>query len=257
MTDLLRVDRDTTITTVTMTAPHRRNSLSLEMIEALLSTFREIAESGAYGVILTGDGPVFSAGHDFSDMHGRDAASMRHLLQRCTEMMLFIRDMPQVVLAQVQGPAVAAGFQLMESCDLAVAVDTASFWAPGGQGGWFCHTPMVAVAHNVSRKRAMEIGLTGDPVDAGTALDWGLINRAVPEAELHDTARELLGRATRGTRASKALGKQTLYRQMDLGLREAYDLATEVMALSSQTPDGREAITSFVERRRPDFDSLD
>lgn len=257
MTDLLRVDNDDSgIVTVTMTMSHRRNSLSQEMIEALLSTFRNISHGEAAGVILAAEGPVFSSGHDFADMRGRSAASMRELLEVCSEMMLFIREMPQVVLARVQGPAVAAGFQLMESCDLAVSVDSATFWAPGGKAGWFCHTPMVAVAHNVSRKRAMEIGLTGDAIDAPTALSWGLINRSVAESELDITSRELLGRATRGTRASKSIGKRTLYRQMDLSIREAYDLATEVMALSSQTSSGQEAINSFAERRAPNYDDM-
>lgn len=255
MSELIRIDHDGDgITTVTMTNPTRRNALSQEMLETLLGAFREIAKSDAVGVILTAEGPIFSAGHDFADMHGRGVGEMRQLLELCAELMLFLQSMPQIVLARVHAPAVAAGFQLMSSCDLVVVVDSASFWAPGGKGGWFCHTPMVAVGHQVSRKRAAEIGFTGDPIDAATALDWGLVNRVVPEAELDEACRDLLGRATRGSRDSKAMGKQTLYRQLDLPMREAYNLATEVMALSSQTPAGREAIASFVERRKPDFD---
>ncbi|HUG84628.1 MAG TPA: enoyl-CoA hydratase-related protein [Euzebya sp.] len=152
-------------------------------------------------------------------------------------------------VARVQGPALAAGCQLVASCDLAVAVEDATFSVPGGQAGWFCHTPMVAVARTVGRKQALEMALTGDPIDAGTAVAWGLINRAVPAAELDEACVDLLGRATRGSRMSKALGKQTLYAQMDLGLRQAYDHATEVMAASSQTADGQEYMNSFIERR--------
>jgi enoyl-CoA hydratase/carnithine racemase len=174
---------------------------------------------------------------------------MRQLLRTCADMMLLIQQIPQVVLARVQGPALAAGCQLVATCDLAVAVDTATFSIPGGKGGWFCHTPAVAVARNVGRKQVMEMALTGDPIDAQTAMSWGLLNRAVPEAELDQAALDLLGRATRGSKLSKTMGKQTLYRQMDMEQRMAYDIATEVMAASSQTADGQESMNAFIERR--------
>lgn len=250
MTDpLVRTDRADWMTTITLAVPRRRNALSLALIEALADALRDVAATDAAGVLITGEGPVFSSGHDFADMSGRPLGEMRQLLRTCADMMLLIGQIPQVVLARVQGPALAAGCQLVASCDLAVATDTATFSVPGGKAGWFCHTPMVAVARAVGRKQAMEMALTGDPIDAATAVSWGLINRAVPKPDLDDACTDLLGRATRGSRLSKALGKQTLYAQMDLGLREAYDHATEVMAASSQTADGQESMTSFIERR--------
>ena len=254
MTDqLVRTDRTDAITTITLTNARRRNALSLAAIEQLTAALRETAATDAAGVVVTGEGPVFSSGHDFADMAGRSLPEMRHLLRTCSDMMLLIQQMPQVVMARVQGPALAAGCQLVASCDLAVAVDTATFAAPGGKAGWFCHTPMVAIARNVGRKQAMEMALTGDPIDADTAVAWGLLNRAVPEDQLDHVAGELLGRAIRGSRMSKAMGKQTLYAQMDLGIREAYDHATEVMAASSQTADGQESMQSFIEKRHAKY----
>ena len=148
---------------------------------------------------------------------------MRSLLKLCTELMQTVQDVPQVVLARVHALATAAGCQLVASCDLAVAAESAGFAAPGGKGGWFCHTPMVAIARNVGRKRAMELALTGDVIDAATALDWGLVNRVVPDDELDEAVDDLMARATRGSRASKAWGKQTMYAQLDRPERDAYD----------------------------------
>jgi enoyl-CoA hydratase/carnithine racemase len=253
MSDLVRVERHDAYATITMTVSRRRNALALAVIEDLTAALREVAATDAAGVFLTGEGPVFSSGHDFADMSGRSLGEMRQLLGTCAEMMLLIQSVPQVVLARVQGPALAAGCQLVATCDLAVAVDTATFGIPGGKAGWFCHTPAVAVARNIGRKQLMEMALTGDTVDAGTAERWGLINRAVPEGDLDEACTDLLGRATRGSRLSKAIGKQTLYRQVDLGVREAYDLATEVMAASSQTADGQESMDSFIERRHAKY----
>lgn len=250
MTDpLVRAERHDWYTTITMAIPGRRNALSLALIEAVAEALREAAASDVGGIMIAGEGPVFSSGHDFADMSGRPLGEMRQLLRTCADMMLLIQQIPQVVLARVQGPALAAGCQLVATCDLAVAVDTATFSIPGGKAGWFCHTPAVAVARNVGRKQVMEMALTGDPIDAQTAVSWGLLNRAVPESDLDQAALDLLGRATRGSKSSKAMGKQTLYRQMDLEQRMAYDIATEVMAASSQTADGQESMNAFIERR--------
>jgi enoyl-CoA hydratase/carnithine racemase len=154
-------------------------------------------------------------------------------------------------MARVHGLATAAGCQLVASCDLAVAAESAGFATPGGKFGWFCHTPMVAVARNVGRKRAMEMALTGEVIDAATALDWGLVNRVVPDADLDDAVNDLMDAATRGSRASKALGKQTLYAQLDRPEREAYEIALTVMADASQTPGASEWTASFLEKRPP------
>lgn len=243
------VTRDDWCATITMTVPRRRNALSLHVINALADAFAEVAATDAAGIILTGEGPVFSSGHDFADMADRHYGEMRELLTTCADMMMLIQQVPQVVLARVQGPALAAGCQLVATCDLAVAVDTATFSVPGGKAGWFCHTPMVAVGRQLPPKRALEMALTGDPVDATTAEQWGLVNRAVPADQLDEACMDLLGRATRGSRLSKGLGKQTYYAQIGLDQRQAYDVATEAMAASSQTADGQESMRSFMERR--------
>jgi enoyl-CoA hydratase/carnithine racemase len=154
----------------------------------------------------------------------------------------------------VHGLATAAGCQLVATADLAVASEDAAFATPGGKGGWFCHTPLVPVARNVSRKRALELGLTGDKIDARTALDWGLVNRVVPIDELDDATFDLLRRATRGSRSSKGVGKQTFYAQIGLDERAAYEHALEVMARSSQTSDAQEAFAAFLEKRKPRFE---
>src|SRR5881409_877663 len=184
-----------------MTRPARRNALSREHLGQLLAAFTEAGETDATGIVLAGEGPVFSAGHDFRDVAGRPVAEVRSLLALCTELMQTIQAVPQVVLARVHALATAAGCQLVASCDLAVAAESAGFAAPGGKGGWFCHTPMVAIARNVGRKRAFELAFSGDVIDARTAYDWGFVNRVVPDAELDTAVCELMDRATRGSRA--------------------------------------------------------
>jgi enoyl-CoA hydratase/carnithine racemase len=246
-----RVERSGDTVCITMTRPERRNALSREHLTQLLAAFREVGESDATGIVLAAEGPVFSAGHDFADVAGAALPEVRSLLLLCTELMQTIQDVPQVVLARVHALATAAGCQLVASCDLAVAAESAGFAAPGGKGGWFCHTPMVAIARNVGRKRAMELALTGDVIDARTALDWGLVNQVVPDDELDKAVDELMARATRGSRASKAWGKQTMYAQLDRPERDAYATAIEVMAAASQIPGAREGMASFLEKRRP------
>jgi enoyl-CoA hydratase/carnithine racemase len=234
-----------------MARAQRRNALSRDHLEQLLAAFTEVGESDATGIVLGGEGPVFSAGHDFRDVAGRPVTEVRSLLALCTELMEMIQAVPQVVLARVHALATAAGCQLVASCDLAVAGESAGFAAPGGKGGWFCHTPMVAIARNVGRKRAMELALTGDVIDARTALDWGLVNQVVPDDRLDDAVAQLLARATRGSRASKAWGKRTMYAQLDRPERDAYGIAVEVMAAASQLPGAVEGMTSFLEKRPP------
>lgn len=253
MTDDVVVGEDGPFRVITMNRPRRRNALSLGHMRALTAAFREVAETGALGVVLAGNGPVFSAGHDFGDMAGADLATARDLLLTCRELMETIQSVPQVVIARVHGLATAAGCQLVASCDLAVAAEEAGFAAPGGKGGWFCHTPMVAIARNVGRKRAMEMAFTGEVIDARTALEWGLVNRVVPAGELDKATRELLERATQGSPRSKALGKQAIYAQLDRPEGDAYTYAIEVMAAASQTPEAQEGMRAFLEKRRPDW----
>ncbi|GLY82600.1 enoyl-CoA hydratase-related protein [Actinoallomurus iriomotensis] len=251
--DEVLVESDGPFAVITMNRPERRNALSLSHMRALTSAFRQVGETDATGTVLAGNGPVFSAGHDFADLAGADLGTARELLLACRELMETIQSVPQVVIARVHGLATAAGCQLVATCDLAVATWSAGFAAPGGKGGWFCHTPMVPIARNIGRKRAMEMALTGDVIDAGTALDWGLINRAVPPEELEKATRELLERATRGSRRSKALGKQAMYAQLGHPEADAYTYAVEVMAASSQTPEAQEGIRAFLEKRAPQW----
>src|SRR3954453_13651566 len=210
-----RVERSGDTVCITMTRGARRNALSRDHLGQLLAAFTEAAGTDATGIVLAGEGPVFSAGPDFRDVGDRPVTEVRSLLALCTELMQTIQEVPQVVLARVHALATAAGCQLVASCDLAVAAESAGFAAPGGKGGWFCHNPMVAIARNVGRKRAMELALTGDVIDARTALDWGLVNRVAPDADLDDAVADLLDRVTRGSAQSKAIGKQALYAQID------------------------------------------
>jgi enoyl-CoA hydratase/carnithine racemase len=219
----------------------------------LLAAVREVGEGDARGLLLCGNGPVFCAGHDFADMVDADLESMRSLLALCTELMTALQSIPQPVLARVHGLATAAGCQLVATADLAIASEAAAFAIPGGKGGWFCHTPLVAVARAVPRKRALEMAFTGDAIDARTACEWGLINAVVPASELDAACLDLLTRATRGSRSAKALGKQGFDAQVGLDQPQAYAHATELMAATSQTPSARERMTAFVEKRPPRY----
>ena len=240
--------------TITMNNPQRRNALSVRHMEELKAAFEEAGESKARGVILAANGPVFSSGHDFSDMIGRDLTEMRKILHLCTEMMDTIQSIPQPVLARVHAMAVAAGCQLVATCDLAVASEEASFGTPGGAGGWFCTTPMVAVSRNIGRKRALEMLFTGERIDARTAYEWGLVNRVVPGEKLVEESRRLLEAATRGSAISKGIGKQSFYAQIDLDQPKAYSYAIEVMASTSQLPHAQEGMRAFTEKRKPKFE---
>ena len=241
------------IVTVTLNRPDKRNALALGVMLEMIEAFGQIGESGALGVILAANGPVFSAGHNFADMAGVSLASTRRLFEVCTVMMDAIQSIPQPVIAKVHALATAAGCQLVATCDLAIAADTAGFAIPGGKGGLFCHTPLVAVGRSVGRKRALEMAMTGDPIDAATAADWGLINSAVPADRLDAAVDDLIHRATRGSAESKAVGKHAYYAQIDLDQDKAYAYAVEVMAANAVTPDAQEGIASFLEKRRPNF----
>ncbi len=247
------VERSGDFATVTMNRPQRRNALSLAHMQELIAAFGELGDSDTLGIVLAGAGPVFSSGHDFADVVEADLPAVRSLLRTCTELMTLIQQVPQPVVARVHGLATAAGCQLVASADLAVASENAGFAAPGGKGGWFCHTPMVAIARNVGRKRAAEMALSGDVIDARTALDWGLVNRVVPAGQLDSATADLLERVTLGSAVSKGIGKQALYAQLDLDQPKAYDYAVEVMAATSQLPDAREQMHAFLEKRKPQW----
>ena len=245
--------RDGDVVTITLTAPERRNPLSSTTLHELGAALEDAAGTDALAVVLASTGAVWSTGHDLKEMASLDEDGLRALFTTCTAVMRRIEAMRQPVVASVHALATAAGCQLVASCDLAVAAESARFAAPGGKGGLFCHTPMVAIARNIGRKRALELALSGDEIDARTAAEWGLVNRVVPDAELDDAVRDLVRRVTRGSRSSKGLGKQTLYAQLDRTMDSAYDLAIDVMARNAASGDGAEGIAAFAEKRSPNF----
>ena len=249
----LLVDTDGPFTTITLNRPEKRNALALDVMVELTQAFRDVAVTDATGVILAANGPVFSAGHNFGDMAGASLDDVRHIFDVCTEMMDTVQSVPQVVIARVHALATAAGCQLVATCDLAIAAESAGFAIPGGKGGLFCHTPLVAVARNIGRKRALEMALTGDPITAVTAAEWGLINHAVPDSELHAATHDLLSRATRGSVASKAAGKRGFYEQVGLDQPGAYAAMVELMSASAVTADAQEGIAAFLGKRKPNF----
>jgi enoyl-CoA hydratase/carnithine racemase len=249
----LLVKRDGDIVTITLDHPEKRNALAVPMMREVTAAVRAAGDSDALGVVLAATGPVFSAGHNFGDMAGADLDAARHVFEVCTEMMDAIQGIGQPVCAKVHALATAAGCQLVATCDLAVAAEDAAFAIPGGRGGLFCHTPLVAVARSIGRKRALEMALTGDPVDARTAADWGLVNRVVPAADLDDASWDLITRATRGSARSKALGKQGFYAQIGLDQDAAYRYAVTLMAAAATTPDAQEGFAAFLAKRPPRF----
>jgi enoyl-CoA hydratase/carnithine racemase len=252
--ELIELHLEDDFATITMNNPKRRNALSQKHMLELTDAFRTVGESRVRGVFLAANGPVFSAGHDFADMVGQDLPAMRHILQICTTMMNTIQSIPQPVLAIVHGLATAAGCQLVATCDLAVASTEAGFATPGGKGGWFCTTPMIAVSRQIGRKRALEMLLTGDVIDAQTAADWGLVNRVVAPEDLQEQSRKLLEAATRGSFISKGIGKQAFYAQIEMPQPQAYAYGMEVMASTSQLPDAQEGMHAFLEKRKPQFE---
>jgi enoyl-CoA hydratase/carnithine racemase len=249
----LLISTDGPITTITLNHPAKRNALALPVMLELTHALRAVAQSEACGVILAANGPVFSAGHNFGDMAGASLEEAQKLFAVCTEMMDAVQAMPQPVIAKVHALATAAGCQLVATCDLAIAADTASFAIPGGKAGLFCHTPLVAVARAMGRKRALEMALTGDPIDAATAADWGLINRAVPADQLDAAVLDLITRASRGSAMSKGLGKEGFYEQVGLPQAQAYALAGARMASAAMTPDAQEGFNAFLEKRHAHY----
>ena len=249
----LLVDRDGDITTITLNRPEKRNALAFDVMVELTETLQEVGATDTLGVILAANGPVFSAGHNFGDMVDASLDDAQRLFEVCTDMMDTVQGIPQPVIARVHALATAAGCQLVATCDLAIAAESAGFAIPGGKGGLFCHTPLVAVSRNIGRKRALEMALTGDVIDAATAADWGLINRAVPDAELDAAVADLIGRATRGSALSKSLGKRSFYAQAGLDQADAYEVAIDAMANAAMIADAQEGFTAFLEKRHPNF----
>jgi enoyl-CoA hydratase/carnithine racemase len=236
------------VTEVTLNRPDRRNALSLAVMVELTRALREV---GGRVVVLGGAGPCFSAGHDLGELVGADVGSHRAVFAACTALMDTIHAIPQPVIAKVRGVATAAGCQLVAACDLAFAEEGARFATPGVKIGLFCSTPMVAVSRAVGRKRALELLLTGDFIDAATAADWGLVNRVVPADRLDAQVDELAQRIAGWSSLTVAMGKEAFYRQVDLSEHQAYELTETVMTLNAMTADAQEGMRAFLEKRPP------
>jgi enoyl-CoA hydratase/carnithine racemase len=240
------------IALVTLNRPQRRNALSLALMQELIDCLSEIgSRRDLRAVILAANGTVFSAGHDLSEMVGRDVSEYRRLFDVCTELMEKLQSIPQPVIAEVQGIATAAGCQLVTTCDLAIASEDAAFATPGVRIGLFCTTPMVALSRAIGRKRALEMLLTGELIDAHRAADWGLVNRVVAADRLRAETRQLAGRIAQASDMVVALGKQAFYTQIDLDQPKAYAYAKEVMSTNALAQDAQEGISSFLEKRTP------
>ncbi len=237
---------------VEMRWPEKRNALSVAMMKRVAEGLREAsAAEETRAIVLAGAGPAFSAGHYLAEMVGQDLAEQRRVFAAASELMETIRALPQPVIAEVRGIATAAGCELVANCDLAVAAETARFATPGVRIGLFCSTPMVPVSRSVGRKRAMEMLLTGDFVDARTALEWGLVNRVTPEAELEQASQAFAERIAEASPAVVALGKRAFHRQAELSVEDAYRAMSEVICANAVEPDAQEGMRAFLQKRPP------
>ncbi|MCD2261266.1 enoyl-CoA hydratase [Dietzia aurantiaca] len=253
-TPYVRVERSGPIARVILDRPERRNPLSLQMMRDATAAIRDLGGDPSCGVVVvTGSGPALSAGHEISEMVDRTLEQEREVFTTCVELMESVQAIRQPVIAEVQGHAVAAGCQLVATCDLAVAVDSARFGTPGVKIGLFCSTPMVAVSRNIGRKRAMQMLLTGETIDAATAVDWGLINEAVPADRLRARVDELAARIADASPLTLEIGKQAFYRQIDLPQDDAYRAMAETMATNAVTCDAQEGMSAFLEKRTPEW----
>lgn len=237
---------------VTLNRPDRRNALSLSLMLELIDCLDAIGgDPQLRAVILAAAGNVFCSGHDLSEMTARTEADYRRIFEVCTDLMAKLQSIPQPVIAQVQGLATAAGCQLVATCDLAIASEDAAFATPGVRIGLFCTTPAVALTRAIGRKRAFHMLATGQPIDARTAADWGLVNRVVPAAQLESETRQLAARLAGSSSLVMSLGKSAFYAQIDLAQPQAYAHAKEVMTHNAQTADAQEGIAAFLEKRPP------
>ncbi|SFC26350.1 Enoyl-CoA hydratase/carnithine racemase [Marinospirillum celere] len=256
-TDLISVtDLGEGVLRLELQDPSTRNSLSMAMLDLLAVKLEEVAaNSQCKVVLLSAAGPVFCAGHNLKEVQGNlgDQAAQLALFNKCSQVMQQLVHLPQPVIASVQGVATAAGCQLVASCDLAVAEESARFATPGVNIGLFCSTPMVALTRNVSRKAAMEMLLTGEMISAARALEIGLINRVATEGQQDEVALELARLIASKSAKTLAIGKEAFYKQLEMPLAEAYDYTSEVMAENLTSLDAREGISAFVEKRKPQW----
>jgi enoyl-CoA hydratase/carnithine racemase len=243
-------ETDGSVAVVTLNRPARRNALSLGLMRELVDCLGRIGEDKQLrAVILAAAGKVYSSGHDLAELVGKDINDYRRIFDVCVDLMAKIQSIPQPVIAEVQGIATAAGCQLVATCDLAVAAEEAWFATPGVKTGLFCTTPMVALSRTVGRKRALRMLLTGDPVDARTAAEWGLVNSVVPAGQLRAETRKLAAQIAEASPLTLAIGKQAFYAQIDLDQPKAYAYAKEVMSMNSMAADAQEGISAFLGKR--------
>ncbi len=248
------VETDGPVAYVTMNRPGKRNALSLAHMLELIDCFRSIGEAGnASVVVLRGEGPAFCAGHDLSEMVGRDPDFYRGLFDACCRLMATIQGIPQPVIAQVHGVATAAGCQLVATCDLVVASEEARFATPGVRIGLFCSTPMVALSRAVGQKKSMEMLLTGDFISAEEARAEGLVNRVVTAEDLETETRSLADRVSEASPLVVGVGKQAFYRQSEMPTEGAYAYTKEVMSFNATFADAQEGMCAFLEKRRPEW----
>jgi enoyl-CoA hydratase/carnithine racemase len=243
---------DEGIAILTLNNPDRRNVLSVEVLEALQDTLLAISlDPGVRVVIIKSTGPVFSSGHDLKQLINVSTESQEMLFAACTGVMTSIRNLPQPVIAQVQGLATAAGCQLVATCDLAIASSDAAFATPGVQIGLFCTTPGVAVSRAIGTKKTMEMLLTGQPVSADDAVEVGLINRVVSPGDLDQSVLDFAKKICEASSYTVALGKRAFYKQLEMDISDAYQLAEETMVRNLQNQDAKEGISAFLEKRAP------
>jgi enoyl-CoA hydratase/carnithine racemase len=235
---------------LTLNRPDKRNALSLDLMQDLIARLQRLSEDPDVRVIvIDAVGPVFCAGHDLSEMVGRDVPFYQRLFDVCTELMEMIHRLPQPVIAKVEGMATAAGCQLVAACDIAVATQEARFATPGVKIGLFCSTPMVPLSRAIGRKRALEMLLTGRPISAETAYEWGLVNRVVPADMLDDELGAIVGAIVASSPLTVGLGKEAFYAQIELDEHRAYDLTKAVMAMNARADDAQEGMCAFLEKR--------
>jgi enoyl-CoA hydratase/carnithine racemase len=253
---LLRHDTDG-VTTLTLNRPQQFNALSGALVNELQAALEDIGENQSVRVVvIAGAGPAFCAGHDLKEMRAnRNPGFIEDLFRRCSRVMMTLTEIPQPVIARVHGIATATGSQLVAACDLAVASTEARFATSGVNFGLFCNTPGVALSRNLPRKQAMEMLLTGDFIDAQTALKQGLVNRVVPHAELDVEVARLAAAINGKSRAAISLGKQAFYKQLEMSMEQAYQYASQVMTCNVMDDDAAEGIDAFMQKRPPKWKS--
>lgn len=250
--EFLLVETGQAVARVTLNHPARRNALSLALMQELTHALGAVSQAPeTRAVILAANGPAFSAGHDLRELVERSVSEYRQVFEACVTLMNTLQAIPQPVIAEVQGIATAAGCQLVAACDLAVAAEAATFATPGVRIGLFCSTPMVALTRAIGRKRALEMLLTGTPINAQTAADWGLLNRVVPAAQLREATEQLAAQIAEASSLTVGLGKQAFYTQLELDQAKAYAYTKEVMSLNALADDAQEGMNAFLGKRQP------